>query len=61
MTVFTRKLQQRMDLVYPQTESADDSPEEVILAVQGYAVHADLPPVLNSHRYASFFHILSAS
>ena len=49
-----------MDLVYPQTESTDNSPEEVILAVQGYAVHADLPLVLNFHWYASFFHILSA-
>lgn len=46
--VLTRDHQQRIDLVYPSDDS-DGSPDEVVLALQGFLIQADLPPIVNSH------------
>ena len=37
----------RMDLVYPP-QTPDEEPEEFVMKVQGYLVHAKLPPIVSS-------------
>lgn len=45
-TALMRQPRGRVDLMYPSESTDDDDPEEVLLPVQGYLLHADLPPVV---------------
>ena len=39
-----------MDLVYPPQSQAEE-PEEFVMKVQGYLVHAKLPPIVSANQY----------
>ena len=49
-TTFIHKTSKRVDIVYPFNLEANESPEEVVLHLQGYLTWTDLPPIYTYQR-----------